>query len=102
MVEHEGHMLFRCQKRRDGRISFERLHGKRPQQEVEVVSIGEKELTRPISTDPMNGMNTRYRFGIWLGARNNNAECVTGTLQGEFWAREVRRLERESTGQSND
>ena len=32
-------------------------------------------------------------FGIWLGMRNNRAECFIGTADGVFRAREVRRLE---------
>ena len=32
LVEHAGNIVSRCQKRRDGRTPFERLHGKKPTQ----------------------------------------------------------------------
>ena len=40
LVEHAGCILSRCQKVRDGKTPFERLHGKRPTQEF--VPFGEK------------------------------------------------------------
>ena len=91
LVEHAGCILSRCQKSRDGKTPFERLHGKRPTQEF--VPFGEKVLARKITTDPMNRMNPRYQYGIWLGMRNNSAECFIGNADGVFRARESRRLE---------
>ena len=41
----------------------------------------------------MNRMNPRYQSGIWLGMRNNSAECFIGNAEGVFRAREIRRLE---------
>ena len=38
-------------------------------------------------------MNPRYKFGVWLGVRNNSAECFVETAEGVFRAREVRRIE---------
>ena len=76
LVEHAGSMLSRCQKDRDGRTPLERLHGKKPAQEF--VSFGEKVLARPISSEPLNRMNPRYKFAVWLGVRNNSAECARG------------------------
>ena len=64
LVEHAGCILSRCQKGRDGRTPFERLHGKRPTQEF--VPFGEKVLARRVTTDPTNRMNPRYQYGIWL------------------------------------
>ena len=32
-------------------------------------------------------------FGVWLGVRNNSAECFVETAEGVFRAREVRRME---------
>ena len=72
---------------------FERLHGKKPTQEF--VPCGEKVLARPISSEPLNRMDPRYKFGVWLGERNNSAECFVVTAEGVFRAREVRRLEQQ-------
>ena len=91
LVEHAGCILSRCQKGRDGKTPFERLHGKRPTQEF--VPFGEKVLAGTITTDPMNRMNPRYKYGIWLVMRNNSAECFIGTAHGVFRAGEIRRLE---------
>ena len=76
LVEHAGSMLSMCQKDRDCRTPLERLHGKKPAQEF--VSFGEKVLARPISSEPLNRMNPRYKFAVWLGVRNNSAECARG------------------------
>ena len=76
LVEHAGCILSRCQKGRDGKTPFERFHGKKPTQEF--VPFGEKVLVKQVATDPMNRMNLRYKFGIWLGVRSNSAECLTG------------------------
>ena len=94
LVEHAGCTLSRCQKGRDGKTSFERLHGKKPTQEF--VPFGEKVLAKQITTDPINRMNPRYHYGIWLGMRNNSAECFIGNPDGVFRAREIRRLEPQS------
>ena len=50
-------------------------------------------LARKITTDPMNRMIPRYQYGIWLGMRNNSAECPIGNADGVFRAREIRRLD---------
>ena len=91
LVEHAGCILSRCQKGRNGKTPFERLHGKKPTQEF--VPFGEKVLARRVNTEPMNRMNPRYQCGIWLGMRNNSAECFIGNAEGVFRAREIRRLE---------
>ena len=72
LVEHARCILSSCQKGRDGRTPFERLHGKKPTQEF--VSFGEKVRARQITSDPRNRMNPRYQCGVWLGTRNNSAE----------------------------
>ena len=90
-VEHAGSILSRCQKGRDGRTPVERSHGKKPAQEI--VPFGEKVLARPMSSTPLNRMNPRYKFGVWLGVRNNSAECFVVTAEGVFRASEVRRIE---------
>ena len=74
-----------------GGRQFERLHGKKPTQEF--VLFGEKMLARQITTDSRNRMNPRYQYGVWLGMRNNRAECFTGNTDGVFRARAIRRLE---------
>ena len=38
-------------------------------------------------------MNPRYLYGVWLGMRNNSAECFIGNADGVFRAREIERLE---------
>ena len=91
LVEHAGCILSRCQKGRDRKTPFERLHGKKPTQEF--VPFGEKVLARRVTTEPMNRMNPRYQYGIWLGMRNNSADCFIGNADGVFRAREIRRLE---------
>ena len=90
LVEHAGCILSRCQKGRDGKTLFERLHGKKP------TAFGEKVLAKQITTDPKNRMNPRYKYGIWLGMRNNSAECFVGTADGVFRAREIRSLDSQS------
>ena len=53
----------------------------------------ERGTASPLKSDPMNRMNTRYQNGIWLGMRNNIAECFIGNAEGVFRAREIRRPE---------
>ena len=60
LVEHAGCILSRCQKGRDGRKPFERLHGKKPTQEF--VPFGEKVLAGQVTTEPRNRMNPRYQY----------------------------------------
>ena len=92
LVEHAGCILSRCLKKdRDGKTPFERLHGKKPTQEF--VPFGEKVLARKNTTGPRNRMNPRCQYGVWLGMRNNSAECFIGNADGVFRAREIRRLE---------
>ena len=67
---------------------------KRPTQEF--VPFGEQVLAKQVSTDPVNRMNPIYKFGIWLGMRNNSAESFIANADGVFRAREVRRLEPQS------
>ena len=71
------------------KTSFDRLRGKKPTQEF--VPFGEKGLAKQISKDPMNRMNPRYKFGIWLGT-----PCFIGNVDGVFRAREIKRLELQS------
>ena len=93
-MEHAGCILSRCQKGRDGKTPFERLHGRNPTQEF--VPFGEKVLAKQVCTDPANRMNPRYKFGVLFGMRNNSAECFIENADGVFRAREVRRLEHQS------
>ena len=81
----------RCQKGRDGKTPFERLHGKKPIQEF--VPFGEKVLAKQITADPPNRMNPRYKYENLLGMRNTSAECFIGNADGVFRARDIRRLE---------
>ena len=94
LVGRAGSILSRCQKGRDGRTQFERLHGKKHTQEF--VPFGDKVLARPISSEPLNRKNPRYKFGVWLGVRNNSAQCFVETAGGVFRAREVRRIEHQN------
>ena len=68
LMEHAGCILSRCQKGRDGKTPFASLRGTKPSQEC--VPVGEKVLAGQISTDPMNRMNPRYKFGFWNGMRS--------------------------------
>ena len=72
-----------------GRTPLEKLHGKKPTQEFVPFEVLAKQITK----DPRNRMNTRYQYGVWLGMRNNSAECFIGNADGVFRAREIRRLE---------
>ena len=80
--------MSRCQKGRKGRRPWVRLYGKKPTQEF--VLFGEKVLARPISSQTLNRMNSRYKFGVWLGVRSNSAECFVETAEGIFRVREIR------------
>ena len=93
-VEHTGCILSRCQKGRDGKKPFERLHGKIA--DTRICSNWRKVLAKQISTDRINRTNPRYKFGIWLGMRNNSAECFIESADGAFRASEIRRLELQS------
>ena len=52
----------------------------------EFVPFGEKVLARRISTELTRSMNPRFKFGIWLGMRNNlnsrnvGSSCAAPTL----------------------
>ena len=89
-MEHAGCILSRCQKGRDGKTPFERTHGQKPPQEF--VPFGEKVLARRVTTEPRNIMISRYQCGVWLGMRNNSAECFIGNADGTFRAREIREV----------
>ena len=69
---------------------------KKPTQEF--VPCEGKVLARPRSTEPLNRMNPRYKYGIWLRVRNNGAECCIRTTEGAFMPREIRGLERHHRG----
>ena len=61
------------------RAPFERLQCKKPSQEC--VPFGGKVLAGQTSTEPVGRKNPRYKFGIWLGTRNNSAECFMATAE---------------------
>ena len=61
-VEDAGSFLPTYQKGRDGRTTFEGQHGKKPTQEF--VPFGEKVLARPLSTEPLNRMDSLYKHSI--------------------------------------
>ena len=71
LVEHAGCILSRCQKGRERKTPFERLHGKKPTQSV---PFGEKVLARRVTTEPMNrmnpGINTEYGLERETTAQN--------------------------------
>ena len=50
----------------------------------------------PISSEPLNSINPRYKFGVWLGVRINSAECFVETAEGVFRARDVRTIEHQN------
>ena len=81
LVEHAECILSRCQDVRDGKTPFERFHAKKPTQEF--VPFRVKVLARKITTDPMDRMNPR----VWLGMRNNSAECFIGNADGVLLAK---------------
>ena len=68
LAEHAGSILSRCQKGRGGRPPFEKLNGKKPTQEF--VPFGEKVLARSTSSEPLNRMAPRYKFGV-VGQRRH-------------------------------
>ena len=67
LVENAGHVLSRCLDGRDGRITSERLHGKRPHQYF--IFFGEELLARPISTDSLN-RNNEWTTKLWVQIRH--------------------------------
>ena len=75
--------------------AFERLHGKKSTQKI--VPFGKKVLARTISSESLNRMNPRYKFGVWPGVRSNSAECFAGSAEGVLRAREVRTLEQQDS-----
>ena len=62
LVEHAGCILSRCQKGRDRKTPFERLHCEKPTQEFG--PFGEEALARKIATDLMYRANPRCPNGI--------------------------------------
>ena len=54
----------------------------------------EKVLARPMSSEPLNRMNPRYKFGVWLGVKINSAECFVEKAEGVCRAR-VKRIEQQ-------
>ena len=54
-------------------------------------SAGETNIIRTV----LNRMNPRHKFGVWLGVRNDSAECFVETAEGVFGARKVRRSEQQ-------
>ena len=89
LVQDAGCILSRCPKGRDGKTPSARLHGKKPSHSF--VPVGEKVLAQKISTDPLSRVKPRYKFGSWLGMRNNIAYCFIGNADGACRAREIRR-----------
>ena len=70
----------------------------------EFAPFGEKVLARQISTVPMNRLNPRYKFGIWLGTRNNGRmfhwrcrRCVLWLVKSEDRHRRAGGTKRPST-----
>ena len=64
LVEHAGCILSRCQRvETDGR----HLRGCTARSRHKSLSRLERVLARQITTDPMNRMNPRYQYGVWLG-----------------------------------
>ena len=45
--------------------------------------FGEKVLARPKSSEPLNRMNPRYKFGVWLEVTNNSAERCVQSASGQ-------------------
>ena len=70
------------------------MHDKKPTQEL--IPFGEKVLARPLSSEPLNRMSPRYKFGVWLGVRNDSAEGFVETEGGVFGASEIRRIEHQN------
>ena len=55
--------------------------------------FGEK-LATPISSEPLNRMSPRYKFGMWLGSEKQQCRVLRGKgAEGVFRAREVMRIE---------
>ena len=50
----------------------------------EFVPFGEKVWARQITTEPRNRVSPRFQYGVWLGMRNNSAECFIGNADGVF------------------
>ena len=74
----------------DGLTAYQRLHGRRPPQEM--LPIGETVLYKEIRVSRPGNREMRFSKGIWLGVRPGGAESYIGTPEGVKRAREVRRL----------
>ena len=82
LVKHAGCILSRCQKGRDGRTPFERLHGKKPTQEF--VPLGDKVLAEQITTDPMNRMISGTCTGLGLECETRAQNVSLGMQSGKW------------------
>ena len=95
LVEHAGCILSRCQKGRDGKTPFETA---RQEADTRVRPVWRESAGKANHHKPNDRMNPRYQYVIWLGMRNNSAECFIGNADGVFRALEIRR---QTLGQMN-
>ena len=59
-------------------------------------------MAKQISTDPKNRMNPGYKFGIWLGMRNNSEAGEIGRLEPQRrWHKEAVQERNWSTFENN-
>ena len=94
LAEHAESILSRCQKGRDWKTPFERLHGKNPTQESFRLT---KRCWRNKSPQiPWTEWFQDTSSGICFEMRNNSAKYFIGTAGVVFRAPEVRRLESQS------
>ena len=80
LVEHARCILYRCQKGREVKMPFERLHGKKLTQDF--VPFREKVLTEQFTADPMNRM-TSTEFGLECATTVQNVSVGMQTVCSE-------------------
>ena len=91
LVEHAGCILDRCRK---GREEGRHLRECTARSRHKSLSRLEKKCWQDKSPQiRRNRMNARYQYGVWLGMRNNSAECFIGNADGVFRTRGIRRLQ---------
>ena len=92
LVEHAGCILSRCQKGRDGRTPFERLHGKEADTRICPVRRESAGKTNHHRSDEQDEPQISVRSLAW----NAKQQCRVLSLEMQtvfFRAREIRRLE---------
>jgi hypothetical protein len=88
--EYAAYLINRFKTGSDGKVSYERVRGKKPT--VLGLEFGEKVLYKLKPGAKMEKINSRWDFGIFIGVRRRSNEVMLSTVGGIEYARSVRRL----------